>query len=213
MLGQFDWALDIETMGDLTKVEFLPSPKISKALKDPAKIKLAMADGIKKQIDKMAISPFYGKVACICVENGLGEKISWCDLDEEKMLSEFYAWVNNKKEHRRFISFNGKGFDFPFAFKRMAINGVCSLERVDKYITRYHKDDHLDLMHELHGFTLNDFVSLDDTAGALLGKRKIEFDVTKIGSMMETEEGRKEIVRYCEMDTSLTMQIAKKLSY
>ena len=57
--------LDIETMPNEEVLSLLPEPSIDSRLKDPEKIKLAQESAREKQIEKMALSPLTGKVACI----------------------------------------------------------------------------------------------------------------------------------------------------
>lgn len=212
MMGAFDWAIDIETMGNEDLISKLPSPSIKSTLKDPAKIAAAIEEGTIKQIKEMGLSPLFGKIACICVMNGLGEKHSFIGEDEKDLLTRFYAWFYTKKEHRRLVTFSGKDFDLPFIYKRLAIHGIASLSGLKRYINRYSSDDHIDLKHEFFGL-MPCKGKLDTLAEVVIGENKLDFDVMKISEFMKTENGRAMVDAYCQKDVEVTMNVAKKLGY
>jgi len=86
--------IDIETYADLSKVDMLPEPSISKVLKDEAKIAIAKEEARQAQIEKMALSPYEGRIACIGYCSG---GISQVDVSDEKdMLKMFFERISDK---------------------------------------------------------------------------------------------------------------------
>ena len=59
------FAIDIETIPDVSMVDLLPEVVPSKALKDPAKIAADIEEKKRKQIDGMSLDPVFAKVICI----------------------------------------------------------------------------------------------------------------------------------------------------
>lgn len=160
-----------------------------------------------KQKGKEALSPLYGKIACIGIYGSDGTKkcLFGTEKDMIKDLFEILSYRN------KVITYNGKGFDFPFIFKRAAILGVKPLYQMDQWTNRFKAMNHIDVMAEWCDF--GKYEKLDTLADIILGYGKIEFDVTTIKDLIKTEGGRKTIEKYCIRDCEITYKLAEKFGY
>lgn len=201
-------AIDIETMPNMEVVHLLPEPKISAALKDPAKIELAKIEARNEQLSKMALSPLTGKIASIGYYANNSEAFT-C-YDEKEMLQDFWEITRGKQ----LLTFNGKGFDIPFIFKRGMILGLkwATIKEMKAYCDRYKSENiHIDIMAEFCDY--NKYESMDNLARFILGEQKIEFDVTAIPELIKTAEGKELLKKYNLKDCELTWKLAKRMGY
>jgi DNA polymerase elongation subunit (family B) len=204
--------VDIETMPDSSVIHLLPEPAIDNRLKDPAKIALAEEASKQEQIDKMALSPLTGKIACIGYYHGNNTGLE-CDFadDEKACLDRFW----NKAKDCQLITYNGKSFDIPFIFKRGIILGCewATIKQMKNYTDRFKSEKlHIDLMTEFCDF--GKFEKLDNLARFILkDKGKLDFDVTTIKDLIATEEGRVKLKEYCLQDCKITWRLAKRMGF
>ncbi len=203
--------IDIETMPNFDVVHLLPEPKIDSRLKDSAKIEEARKDAKQAQLDKMALSPLTGKIALIgfCGENSGGNIEAW--HNEKEGLDLLYSVYLNDSQ---IITYNGKGFDLPFIFKRGIILGCkwASIPEMKKFTDRYKSDErHIDLMQEFCNY--NEYEKIDNLARFILGEGKIDFDVTKIHELVKTPDGQQQLKEYCQKDCDITWQLARKMGF
>jgi predicted PolB exonuclease-like 3'-5' exonuclease len=217
-------ALDIETIPNVDAIPFLPEPKISKTLKDPAKIAAAQAEAKADQIADMALSPLTGRVCCFAivgVEAGVPKEMTETILsahdDEELPLIQGIMRVLGAEE-TRIVTWNGIGFDLPFIYKRAMILGVdpanFGAPPLHAWTKRYDTTRHYDLMKIWSGWAsgADGFVKLDTVAAMVLKERKTEIDVTTFAVLLKTQEGRNKIAEYCLQDTRLTWRLFEKMN-
>jgi predicted PolB exonuclease-like 3'-5' exonuclease len=208
-------SFDIETIPNPSMVEKLPPPKASYGnTKDPEKRAVIDAEAKQKQIDNMALSPFYGRV-CAC-SFAVGEKVESSVIAEisdkdEIALIEFALGnlVVGQAETNAIVSYNGMGFDFPFLYKRAMILRVMLPERCPplRYWTkRYSNTPHCDLMQELSGWNQAQYASLDESASVIIGKKKTERDYKTFSELITSGRG-KEISDACSADAALTYEL------
>ena len=197
--------IDIETMPDLSKVDMLPEPSISKVLKDPIKIKEAQENAILEQISKMALKPETGIIACI----GYGN-ITNGDIhieNEKEMLESFFKRISGKT----IVTFNGINFDLPFIYKRAMLLNVDVPYSLESFIKHYSTTFHVDLMQIWSGWSSQGFVSLDYLSSLILGKKKVDFDFKEIPELLKTSNGIKRLSDYCLKDIELTTELFNKM--
>lgn len=202
---QKHFVVDIETMKNPDMVQFLPEPKADPRLKDPLKIEVDLQKKRQAQIDKMALNPLFSTIACIGIVGTNGTKKVLFG-NEQEMIKELLSLVGGS----HVITFNGKGFDFDFIYKRGAITGAVPLWKKKQYTDRYKAVMHTDLMLEWDD---RNFTSLNTLSRVILGKEKVEFDVMTIPELIKTEEGKKQLEEYCIKDCELTMELAERLGY
>lgn len=203
------YAIDIETMPNDVLIDKLPEVKASKTLKDPEKIKSDIEKKQSEQVSKMALSPLYGKIACIGIYGSDGTKKCLFG-SEEDMITELLNIIS--KPRTKVITYNGKNFDFPFIFRRAAILGIKPLYQMDGWTNRFKAYNHIDIMAEWCA-VYGESMKLDTLADVIFDKGKIEFDVTNIKDLIKTEKGKKELEEYCMRDVEITYELAKRFGY
>lgn len=200
-------AFDIETIPDMDVVELLPEVEASKVLKDPEKIKIDLENKKKEQIEKMALNPLFGKIACISI---IGENEEHFLVGDEKQIIEDFFKITADCQ---LISYNGINFDIPFIYKRAIKNNIpdINLYQMKQLTNKYDCFKHIDIMNEFCNY--GQFEKLDTLAKIYLNESKNDFDVKLIPQLIETEEGRQQLKEYCLQDTKLTWKLAKKFGF
>ena len=204
------YAFDIETIPNSSMINNLPEPTVKLGnVKDPEKIAKKIADAKAEQIDKMALSPLYGRVCCAALYNNKECHASTiaqdCDDEERELLETTFSYLADPET--RLATWNGNGFDLPFIFKRALLLGV-SLKNVpplSEWTNRYKTDKHVDLMTIWAGYGA--YAKLDDIASIINNDRKIEIDFKDFPEMIKTTEGQLTITEYCKQDTKLTYDL------
>lgn len=203
-------SIDIETYPNEDMIAKLPEVKADSRLKDEEKIKSDIEKKKAEQIEKMALSPLYGKIACIGIYGGGVKKCLMINADgsgEKELLQEFFKLTKKKMV----VTWNGKGFDYDFIFKRAIFHGIATLRDMKFYVDKYKSTWHTDLMAEFCQF--GKYEKLDDVANVFLDEKKIEFDVTTIKDLIKIDEGRKQLEDYCMQDVKITHKLAVKFGY
>lgn len=201
------FAIDIETYKNPDMVKYLPEVKADVRLKDPEKIKANIEAKKQEQIDRMALSPEFGKIACIGIYGEDRKEV--LVGDEKEILKKFKEFLFQCNV--TYITFNGKAFDFDFIFKRFVFYSLRSLSQMKQYTDKYKSQNHIDIMQEYCKF--GEYKSLDLLASIYLGEKKIDFDVKQIPELLKTKEGIEKLKEYCLRDCELTYRLAKKFGY
>ena len=206
------FALDIETIPNPDKFDLLPEPEASKVLRDPAKIEADIEAKRIAQREKAALDPLFGRVAAVAFVGEVDEVAvirESTDDDERILIAGIFGCLGTNGA--RIITFNGIGFDLPFIYKRALILGVhpatFGAPPLTHWTQRYRNDYHYDLMQIWSGWKSGEYAKLDTVAKLVLGRGKVECDVTKIAEMITTDEGRSEVAEYCKQDTRLTWDL------
>lgn len=202
-------AFDIETYPNLDVIDKLPEVVADSRLKDEAKIQADIEKKKAEQIQKMALNPMYGKIACIGYY-GADKKTQYVDLSDEKtMLANFMNKIN---DGNIFVGWNSNGFDLEFIIKRAIILGVegYSLRTLEAMLDKRNPYN-LDLMQKWCGY--GKMAKLNEVANILIGEQKEDLDVTQISELIKTKSGKELLKRYCLQDCKLTYEIAKRCGY
>ena len=208
---------DIETIPNTSMLDRLPKPKAATGnLKDPAKIAEKEAAARAEQIEKMALSPLYGRICC------------WVGADDtDKVYSDILTAETDAEETRviesafnllagsRIVTYNGTLFDLPFLYRRAVLLGIdprrFGMPPLSVLTARYGDVRlHVDVMLSWCGY--GQFEKLDNIAAALLEDHKIEIDFHDFPKMIKSKEGRKTLMDYCEQDVLLTQRIFNRIS-
>ena len=206
-----DVVLDIETIRNGSLIDSMPEPEVAVGnLKDPAKITEKIEKARAEQIDKMALSPLYGRV---CAFVGMEDtEAIWkecisedSDAEEIRVVEAIFRFISGK----RVISYNGNGFDLPFVYRRAVLLGIDTREfdvpTLAEMTARYSNKHHLDLMQVWCGY--GNYEKLDNPAKAILGERKNEIDFRDFPELIQTKDGRKKLLDYCQQDVALTLKL------
>jgi predicted PolB exonuclease-like 3'-5' exonuclease len=207
-------ALDIETMPNEDMIPYLPEPEVKTGnLKDPVKIELKIKEARDSQVEKMALNPLYGRIISYAFVGegcsaGIVEELT--DEAEKDLISEILEEFAD--DTLRLFTWNGKGFDLPFIYKRAMILGINMKDfpRLEAFTKRY-SDCHYDLMQI---WDSRNFTKLDNVAKVMLGQDqgKLEIDFKDFPMMMRNEAGRREILKYNVQDTQITYELGMKMS-
>lgn len=212
-------AMDLESIPNKSMVDQLPEPEVALGnVKDPAKIEEKIKEAKKKQIDKMALNPFWGR---ICSFSMHGETESFfkvipdiSDASEIELVSFILEkLVIGQGDENNIITWNGHGFDFPFIYKRAALLNIPLPQYCPslKYWTRkYSQSPHCDLMQEFCGWSTEGKTNLDLAGKMFLGAGKTKRDYSEYINLIESGQG--ELIGLDNLcDTQITFNLYKKL--
>lgn len=146
-------ALDLETIADKTCLDFMPEVKVNGKLKDPAKIKLDIAEKKIKQIADMGLEPTMNLICCAgwCDEENGPQSLSIQDGTheaEKDLLLKFWDVLEN---YDHFVTFNGRSFDLRCMYLHGITHGIRPSVDIDR--GRYNRagSNHTDLREILAG--------------------------------------------------------------
>jgi len=192
-------AFDIETIPNKNIVELMPEPEVALGnTKDPEKIKEKIAEAKQKAIDKMALSPLFGRI-CSFSFYGEDEKkfevipeIS--DAAEIELVTHILEnlCIGNPDGTNTIVTWNGFNFDFPFVYKRAAMLKIEMPRNCPglKYWTRkYANDVHIDLMQEFSGWGKEQMSNLDIIGKMILGRGKTARNYSTYIELIESGKG------------------------
>lgn len=217
------FAFDIETLANTDLIDVLPEPEVALGnTKDEEKIAAKIAQAKQKQIEKMALDPFFGRACSFA---------TWSDEPGEKRGFHVISEISDAEEvilikkildmlcvtsttYPSVITWNGYNFDFPFVFKRAILLQVevpSGLWGLSRWCKRYSNVPHCDLMRELCGWNEQHF-SLETASRMILGEGKTEgINYQEFRNKIESGEGEY-IGLYNLKDVELTYNIYKKVS-
>ncbi len=149
-----------------------------------------MDKNIFLDIETTGLVSVQDRITCISIRSN-SETKSFIDLDEKKMLMEFWENIN---EDDLLISFNGENFDIPFIIKRSIIHTV-----------KIKKIKSLDLRKVVNSWNLYKNIyekgSLDIWYFILTGNKKTENGLKVIEYW--NEGNLEEVKRHCEDDVMI----------
>ena len=208
---------DIETIPNTSMIARLPKPDVKAGnLKDPAKIAEKEAAARAEQIEKMALSPLWGRV-CAWVGAEDAETVhaecltAETDAEEARIVEDAFRTLSKG----RIVTYNGKTFDLPFIYRRAVLLGIDPREfgmpTLADLTSKYSSENrHIDIMVVWCGF--GQFEKLDNIAAAMLEDHKITIDFHDFPKMIETQKGRKTLLDYCKQDVLLTQRIYNRIA-
>jgi DNA polymerase elongation subunit (family B) len=217
-------SIDIETVANSEAVALMPEPEVKLGnVKDPAKIDAKIAEAKLAQVEKAALDPLTARIASYAVVGGVpGETKEYCEIigaaadeaSETKLVQSIFQMFGRKGV--RLISWNGIGFDLPMIYKRALILGVdpanFGAPPLTKWTRRYSTDYHYDLMQVWGGWSSGNFVKLNTVAQLVLGKGKVDFDVTLIPELICSDAGREKLTEYNLEDARLTWELWQRFN-
>jgi DNA polymerase elongation subunit (family B) len=219
-------SFDIETIANHDAVAIMPPPEVKTGnIKDPSKIAEKVAEAKREQTEKAALDPLTARVVCYSAvgfvapsHEGMQEHVEIIkeasDEEETKIIQSIFRVLG--EDETRIVTWNGIGFDLPMIYKRAMIldinPGNFGTPPLSVWTKRYSTERHYDLMQIWGGWNSNQFAKLDTVARMVLGERKNDFDVTTLGELIKTEEGRDAAAKYCLQDANLTWLLWTKFN-
>jgi len=203
-------AFDIETVASPEAIERLPEVEPSKTLKDPEKILKDIEKKKAAQIEKMALSPLYGRVLSVDLYDGKDHNtmIAKEPKDEEDMLKNF--WEDMAGDHYM-ISFNGKQFDLPFLqYISMKYGIENPMGHKGLEFKRYSHGWHYDLRLMLSHGDVTAKGTLKDYYWDLFGVDRNGISGADIGKLYLAEDWDR-IEKHIQDDTEMTYEIWMKM--
>lgn len=153
-------AFDIETIPNEDLIGELEPIEPPKNYKDPDKISKYIEQGKAEQIQKMALSPFYGRVCCYSFQGSLRRSeviLEHPDLSmdvvEKQLVNETLQCLQGAIP--LLVTWNGIQFDLWFLYVRALVLGInlpFGSFRYNELSRRYVTAPHCDLMQVLAGW-------------------------------------------------------------
>ena len=169
---------------------------------------------VKSFSEKAGLYPEFARVVCIVVGKIMKGKIhliTYDDKDEKTLLSNFNDVVS-RNSTSKLTGFVNIGFDTPFIFKRMLINGIQPHDRIDSSSLKPWEVDEVDLakIWQATSFSRASLTAVctafglptpkDDLSGSDVGK-----------TYWSTKQDTTRISEYCRKDVVATINIFKKM--
>lgn len=208
-------AFDIETIPNTAMIARLPEPEVKAGnLKDPAKIAEKIEEAKKAQIEKMALSPLYGRICCWCIHDGDVSTGTCIKEETDEAETQIIEGAFQILSGQTVITYNGTSFDLPFLYRRAVILGIdpreFNMPTLAEMLKRYDNDKHIDLMQVWCGF--GQFEKLDTLSALILDDHKVEIDFHDFPDLIKTSEGRDKLIAYCEHDVELTYRLYTRIA-
>jgi DNA polymerase elongation subunit (family B) len=163
----------------------------------------------RELVERFGLDPTTGRVICIgLVETESGEEKALSHRDEGRLLSSFWQFLEDEKPGR-FVTFNGKSFDFPYINIRSAILEVPPTMVLPT--GRYTTHPHFDVREVLAGYERHRRGNLDYFCAVFgIPSPKENLSGAEVGRAYR--EGRlDEIASYCLADCRATAALYERL--
>ena len=195
--------VDIETVGQ--------DPDIIPARAREILLDVETEEERLRVLDCLGLDPCTGRIICIGVYwIELDKSRAYCHEDERELLANFWNDLGQIRP-QKYVTFNGKSFDFPYINIRSAINGVPIPRDIVLDTRRFSTDRHFDVREVMTNYerykkgTLEFFCEIfgvPSPKNGITGKNVGEY--FKAGKLDE-------IAKYCLGDCKATGQLYLKL--
>ena len=162
-------------------------------------------------IDRMGLDPCTGRIICIGVHwIEMDRSRAYCQSDERELLSNFWSDLVQVRP-TRFVTFNGKSFDFPYINVRSALLGVLAPRDLLLDTRRFATDRHFDVREALTNYDRYKKGTLEFFCEVFgVDSPKDGIDGSQVGEYFK--QGRlEEIANYCLADCKATGELYSKL--
>jgi hypothetical protein len=156
--------------------------------------------------------PEFAKVICIVVGKVIEGKIvliPFQDEDEATLLDKFNNLLGRNSQDK-LVGFVNVGFDTPFVFKRMLINGIKPDDKVDSSGLKPWEVEEVDLAKMWQATSFNRASLINVTTVFGLPSPKSDINGSQVGKHYYMGELDR-IVEYCKRDVVSTINIFKKM--
>jgi len=195
--------VDIETVGQ--------DPELIPARAREILLDVENEEDRRRVLENLALDPCTGRIICIGVHwVELDRSRVYCQSDERELLANFWSDIGQIRP-QRFVTFNGKSFDFPYINIRSAIMGVPVPRDVQLDTRRYSTERHFDVREVLVNYdryrkgTLEFFCEIFGVPSPKNGiNGRTVGDYFKAGQL-------EQIAQYCLADCRATSELYLKL--
>ena len=177
------------------------------------------ANGVGQMfVNRSALVPEFARIACVSVafvtESGEVKMQSFSNLDEKKMLLEVQKLLYRVGELGFFLcGHNVKGFDIPMLAKRMIMNGIMPPKILPGHDTKPWEIKALDTKEVWQYGGYGSIASLELMCVCLgvESSKTMEITGNKVHEAFWVKKDIEGIVKYCEKDVSVLIDVIKKL--
>ena len=206
---------DIETAPAVPKLE-LDTPLFDsweyKVNKDGSKSNDEVIESYSKEA---GLYPEFAKVVTIVVGKIVDNQIKLITLDQPNEVDILNGFNNilSRNANDRLVGFVNVGFDTPYVFKRMIINGIKPDNKLDNSGLKPWEVDEVDLSKEWQGTSFNRASLINIATAFGIPSPKDDISGADVGRVYweEGEAGLKRIAKYCRKDVATTINIFKKM--
>jgi uncharacterized protein YprB with RNaseH-like and TPR domain len=186
------WDYKVNKKGDMTEQEVIES--------------FSIEAGLYPEFSKV-ISIVVGKI-----QSGGIILVTFDDSDEAVLLERFNKLLNRNSSDR-LVGFVNTGFDTPFVFKRMLINGISPDDKVDSSGLKPWEVDEIDLAQLWKGTSFARASLINITTAFGLPSPKDDITGADVGKVYWSgkEGALKRISKYCRKDVVSTINVFKKM--
>lgn len=169
-------------------------------------------------VNRAALVPEFARIACVSVafvtEKGERRMQSFSDTDEKTMLLEVQKLLHKIGELGFFLcGHNVKGFDIPMLAKRMIINGILPPKILPGHDTKPWEIKALDTKEfwQYGGYGSIASLELMCVCLGVESSKTMEITGNKVHDAFWTKKDIDGIVKYCEKDVSVLIDVIEKL--
>jgi hypothetical protein len=169
-------------------------------------------------VNRAALVPEFARIACVSVafvtEQGEVKMQSFSNPDEKKMLLEVQKLLYRVGELGFFLcGHNVKGFDIPMLAKRMIMNGIMPPKILPGHDTKPWEIKALDTKEVWQYGGYGSIASLELMCVCLgvESSKTMEITGNKVHEAFWVKKDIEGIVKYCEKDVSVLIDVVKKL--
>ena len=169
-------------------------------------------------VNRSALVPEFGRIACVSVafvtDKGETRMQSFSDMDEKKLLVEVQKLLKKVGELGFFLcGHNVKGFDIPYIAKRMIMNGILPPKILPGHDTKPWEVRAFDTKEFWQYGGYGSIASLELMCVCLGVESSKTMEVTgnKVHESFWVKKDIDGIVKYCEKDVSVLIDVIEKI--
>jgi hypothetical protein len=169
---------------------------------------------IKSFSEQAGLYPEFARVVCIVVGKVIKGKINLITFEDkdEKVLLEKFNDVVSRNSSSKLVGFVNIGFDSPFIFKRMLLNGVQPHDKIDSSGLKPWEVEEVDLskLWQATGFSRASLTAVCNAFG--LPTPKDDLSGSEVGkTYWSSNQDTSRISEYCRKDVVATVNVFKKM--
>ena len=204
-------AVDAEMLAGI--IEIAPPSNYKDEAKIQSYIEEKRVTAVQDINKESALNPLYGRVLCICTDDGKDKKEFIGDTEADA-LRDFDAYLSD--EPFRLVTYNGRDFDIRYLDMRLRLNGLESPFK-EQHLKAFDEAYHVDLYGKITNFgkvkgtyLKHDLKTVSGFLGFISNLEPMDgSDILRLFLNGEMDK----IVTYCHEDVARTRLIAERLGY